>query len=79
MHRMMPPESLKRMVRMILGTRVRELDCGECLERLDRFVDIELSGKSAAEAMPLVQHHLENCGDCHQEYRALVIALQGLG
>ena len=76
---MFRPESLKQIVRMILGTRARELDCGECLERLDRFVDIELSGKSAAEAMPLVQHHLENCRDCHQEYRALVIALQSLG
>jgi hypothetical protein len=28
--------------------------------------------------MPLVQDHLEHCGECRQEFEALLMALQGL-
>lgn len=66
---------IKRMVRNILTARPDEIGCDDCLEQLDRFVEMELAGKKAAEAMPLVQDHLERCRDCHEEFEALLKAL----
>jgi hypothetical protein len=72
------PETLKEMVQDILSTRPDEIGCDECFEQLDRFVDMTLAGKNAAEAMPLVQDHLERCRDCRQEFEALLAALRAL-
>jgi len=69
---------LRRTVRSILTTRPDEIGCGECLARLDRFVEMELKGKHPAEAMPLVQDHLERCQDCREEFEALLKALRYL-
>jgi deoxycytidylate deaminase len=69
---------IKQMVRNVLTTRPGEIGCDECLERLDRFVEMELAGKNPAEAMPLVQDHLERCRDCHEEFDALLEALRHL-
>ena len=72
------PNTLQRMVRDVLATRPDEIGCDECFEQLDRFVEMELAGKSAAEAMPLVQDHLERCDDCREEFEALLAALRAL-
>jgi hypothetical protein len=69
---------IKQMVRNVLTTRPDEIGCDECLRRLDRFVELELAGKSPGEAMPLVQDHLERCRDCHEEFEALLEALRHL-
>jgi hypothetical protein len=37
-----------------------------------------LEGKDAAQALPLVQRHLELCTGCHDEYKVLLSALQSL-
>ncbi len=74
----LPPDQLKQMVREILDTHPEEIGCDECFEQLDRFVDLVLAGKDAAEAMPLVQDHLQRCRDCREEFEALLIALQAL-
>ena len=69
-------DKLKDLVREIAATRAEEIDCDECLERLDRFVETELSGLDAAEAMPMVQDHLDKCADCREEFEALLDALR---
>ena len=69
---------IKHMVRNILTARPDEIGCAECLERMDRFVEMELEGKSPAEAMPLVHDHLTRCADCREEYEALLEALRHL-
>jgi len=69
---------IKGMVRNILTTRPDEIGCEECLARMDRFVEMKLEGKDAAEAMPLVEDHLQRCRDCHEEFRALLRALQAV-
>jgi len=71
------PERLKRMVRDIVTTRPDEMGCDECFEQLDSFVEMTLAGKNAAQAMPLVQDHLERCDECREEFEALLTALQG--
>jgi hypothetical protein len=71
-------DALRQMVRGIMTTRPDEIGCDECFEQLDRFVEMKLAGKNAAEAMPLVQDHLERCDDCREEFEALLAALRAL-
>ena len=69
---------LKGLVRDIMTALPDELGCDECLDQLDRFIELVLADKNAAEAMPLVQDHLERCGDCREEFQGLLAALQAL-
>jgi len=71
-------KTLKTMVRKTLTTRPDEIGCAECMEQLDRFVEMRLAGKNASEAMPLVQDHLDRCRDCREEFEALMAALRAL-
>lgn len=75
----MDPEMLKQMARGIATTRSDEIGCDECFEQLDKFVELTLAGKSPAEAMPLVQDHLNRCGDCREEFEALLAAIRAVG
>jgi hypothetical protein len=70
------PTEIKKLVRDVLGTRPDEIACDDCLEQLDRFVEMTLADQNATEAMPLVQHHLEQCGNCHEEFEALLSVLR---
>lgn len=71
-------DTLKWIVRDIITTRPDEIGCDECFEELDRFVELELAGKNAAEALPLVQDHLDRCSDCREEFEALLAALRAI-
>lgn len=73
---MLNPEDLGNLARALDMTNNEELACDECFEKLDRFVEMELDGLDAASAMPLVQDHLDKCGDCREEYQALLDALR---
>ena len=69
-------EKLKKIIRSIAATREDEIGCEDCYAELDQFVELLLDGKDAEEALPLVKHHLDLCGDCHQEYEVLIEAIQ---
>lgn len=71
-------QKLKNMVRAIASTHDREIGCEECFSKVDRFVELELEGKDAAEALPLVKDHLDRCNNCHEEYKALLKALKAM-
>ena len=71
-------EVIQKMMRSLHMTHQHELTCGECFNEVDRFAEIELSGKNHVEAMPLVQEHLDRCGDCRDEYEALLVALKAM-
>ncbi|MDQ3943276.1 MAG: hypothetical protein M3254_09255 [Actinomycetota bacterium] len=73
---MLNPEDLNKMIRAIMETREEDIGCDECFEQLDLFVETKLSGLNAAAAMPLVQDHLDKCGDCREEFEALLTALR---
>jgi hypothetical protein len=70
------PEMLKQMARGVMTTHPDEISCQECFEQVDAFVELTLAGRNAAEAMPLVQDHLQRCADCHEEFEALLTALR---
>jgi len=67
---------IKKIVGMAAQSRQDEIGCDDCFDQLHEFAEIELEGKSAAEAMPLVKDHLKRCGDCREEYEALLEALK---
>jgi len=71
-------EVIQKMMEAVKMTREHELDCGHCYDELDQFVELELSGKNAADVMPLVQEHLDLCGACREEYQALLDALKAI-
>ncbi len=53
-----------------------EISCDEVFTLLDRFAELEVSGEEAARLLPLVQKHLDRCGDCHEEYAGLVSIIE---
>ena len=69
----------RALIREIAEVREVEIGCDECFEQLDRFVEMKLSGLNAAQAMPLVQEHVEICGECREEFEALLAALRATG
>lgn len=71
-------ETIKKMMISVKSTRDEELVCDHCHDELHRFIEIKLSGKNAAEAMPLVQEHLDRCPPCREEYEVLLEALEAL-
>ena len=63
------------LLKALLGPDGPELTCEECFAKLDRYVELELSGVDADAAIPGMSAHLEGCGACdedHQSLRALV-------
>ncbi len=70
------PEVLKKMVQAVSMTKPDEIGCDECFDQVDQFAEMELQGKDAAEALPLIQDHLERCGGCREEFEALLDALK---
>jgi len=71
-------DMLKEMVRGVVSTRPDEIGCDDCFEQLDLFAELQLAGKNAAQAVPLVQDHLTRCRDCRAAFEALMIVLQAL-
>jgi hypothetical protein len=62
------PEWLLR----LLGPSGPELGCDECLDQLDRYVELQAAGRDAAAEMPLLRAHLEGCGACREEAEDLL-------
>ena len=72
------PATLKRIVHSALTARPDEIGCDDCFEQLNQFAEMVLAGKDVAEAMPLVQDHLNRCRGCREEFEALLAALRAL-
>lgn len=77
-----PPQLDKEMLRLLVkgiySTRPDELTCDECFEQVGLFAEMVLAGKNAAEALPLVQDHLDRCPECRREFEILLDALKAM-
>jgi hypothetical protein len=62
-----PAELLSR----LLGPGAPELTCEECLELLDRYVEVELARQDADAAVPGMRAHLQGCPACHEDHDTL--------
>jgi hypothetical protein len=61
----------EKLLRALLGPEGPELSCEECFEQLDRYVELELAGSDADEAIPGMRAHLEGCPACHEDHASL--------
>lgn len=71
-------QAMKRLLRSLANINPDEIGCDDCFEVVDQFVELELAGKDADEALPLVKDHLNRCDACLEEYRALYQAVKML-
>jgi hypothetical protein len=58
-------------LKRLLGPAEPELQCDECFEKIDEYVDLELQGDDADQHIPGMRPHLEGCPACHEEYESL--------
>ncbi len=64
-------EKMQKMLTMLSNTENIELTCEEVFAVLDQFAELAAHGEDVSKLMPLVQHHLDMCPDCQDEYRVL--------
>ena len=67
----MTTEPTDATVKRLLGPAEPELLCDECFEKIDRYLDLELSGGNADEEIPGMRAHLDGCPACLEEYDSL--------
>ncbi len=70
--------TLKKVLQTLAITQEEEMTCGECYEEIDQYVEMLREGKTAAEVMPLVKHHITLCPPCREEFEALLEALKAV-
>jgi len=63
-------------LRRLLGPPGHELDCEQCFEQLDRYVELELVGDDADAVHPGMRSHLEGCSACDEEHLSLRALLE---
>ncbi len=56
----------------LLGPAGPELTCEQCFEELDRYVELELAGSPADEAIPGMRAHLQGCPACEEDHQSLL-------
>jgi hypothetical protein len=66
-----PSEMMEKVLTMLSNTREEELTCEQVFAALDQFVELAARGEDVDKLMPLIQHHLNMCADCMEEYRVL--------
>ena len=60
----------------LLGREEPEVSCDECFAQLDRYVELELAGADADEAVPGLRAHLDGCPACREEHESLRALLE---
>ena len=60
----------------LLGSDEPELDCDDCFDQLDRYVELELRGAPADALVPGLRAHLVCCPACVEEHESLRALLE---
>lgn len=74
--KMQLPEEFQKLLKMIENTKEVEFSCDDVYHLLDQYSEAVIQGKNAKELMPLVEHHIDMCPDCREEFEALLRVLQ---
>ncbi len=67
---------LQKLLQMLVETKDAEAGCEEVYELIDQYADLKMAGEDAGSLMPLVELHLDFCGDCCEEYELLLTMLK---
>lgn len=70
----MKRERFVQLLKSVYGAREEEMGCSEFFELLPRYVDAVLDAPPDASTaeLPQVAHHIEQCPECAEAYRALL-------
>jgi hypothetical protein len=60
----------------LLGTGEHAVDCDECFDQLDRYVEAELARQPVDELFPGFRAHLVGCPTCAEEHESLRALLE---
>ena len=70
------PTEFQKIIAMVENTQEVEFSCDEVYRLLDQYTEIVNQGENAHKLMPLVEHHIDICPDCREEFEALLRILQ---
>jgi len=70
------PAEFQKLIQMVENTQEFEFSCDDVYHILDQYTEMVYRGEDAQELMPLVEHHIEICPDCREEFEALLRILQ---
>jgi hypothetical protein len=70
------PDTLEKILQSLSMTEDVEIGCEDCFDEMDKYVEMLRQGKDPAKVMPLVQHHLDICCCCQEDFEALLAALE---
>jgi len=65
-------EQIHKLMGLIGITQDEELDCNQCLDVVAEFAECQLTGVPIPTALRAVQHHLDICAECREEYLSLM-------
>lgn len=70
-------KEIDALLEVVSVTCTEEISCDGCLKELAEFAELSLHGKTIPQGLRLVQAHLALCGECREEFAALLRALEG--
>ena len=74
--KMQLPEEFQKLLKMLENTQEVEFSCDDVYHLLDQYSEAVVQGNNAEQLMPLVEHHINICPDCREEFEALLRVLQ---
>jgi len=69
-------EEFQKLLKMLENTQEVEFSCDDVYHLLDQYSEAVVQGENAEQLMPLVEHHINICPDCREEFEALLRVLQ---
>jgi hypothetical protein len=73
------PNAAEQKVQLVKGlvgalelTQEQELGCDDVFEVIDQYAEAVIQGSDTKQLLPLVQQHLELCGECCEELEMLL-------
>jgi anti-sigma factor RsiW len=73
----MTDHDIDRAVQRLLGPAGPEATCDGCFDRLDAYVDREVTAGDAEQAMPELAAHLRGCPACAEDHDSLLALVRG--
>ena len=73
---MQMPADIQKLIKMVENTQEVEFSCEDVYQILDQYTELVYRGEDSTQLMPLVEHHIEICPDCREEFESLLRILE---
>ena len=68
-------DRIRELMRATMATRPTEIDCDTWLEKVGGLLEIVRTGQTTPPELDIVQHHMEACADCREEFAVMLEVL----